>query len=113
MPTDPYRLALSVTHADGRITRWGPDDPAWSVPTGLSFGTSIPGGFKDGTCALLRRLDRDYPDEALFDSVRVYGPGNETAPGGGMAQLPGQHGDQFGGHPGGVGGVAHLEDDPS
>jgi hypothetical protein len=115
MPTsDPYRLGLSVTHADGRITRWGPDELAsQDVPTGLSFGTSIPGGFKDATCALLRRLDVDYADEALFDNLRVYGPGNETAWEGRMVQFPRQHADQFSVQPGAVGWSAHLEDDPS
>jgi len=112
--SDPYALALSITSAGGQITRWGPDalEPQ-SVPTGLAFTTSIPGGFKDMTHSLLRRIDVDFPDEALFDSVRIYGPGNETAWEGRMAQFPRQHADQFSVNPGAVGWSAHLLDDPS
>jgi hypothetical protein len=111
---DPYRLGISVTHADGRITRWGADEfVSQDVPTGLSFGTSIPGGFKNMSCALLRRLDIDYQDEALFDNVRVYGPGNETVWEGRMVQFPRQHSDQFSVSPGAVGWVTHLQDDAS
>jgi hypothetical protein len=111
---DSYRLSLSVTHSDGSVTRWGPDElEAKDVPTGLSFSTSIPGGFKSMTCELLRRLDIDYPDEALFDNARVYGPGNETVWEGRVAQLPRQHSDQFSVQPGAVGWSAHLQDDPS
>jgi hypothetical protein len=74
------RLALSVTHSDGRITRWGPDAPQpTEIPGDLTFSTSIPGGDKDLSCSLLRRIDLDYDDQALFDAVRVYGPANKTA----------------------------------
>jgi hypothetical protein len=111
---DPYRLAISVTHADGVLTRWGPDDvSSRNVPTGLSFSTSIPGGFKDMSCSLLRELTVDYADEALFDNVRIYGPGNETAWEGRIVQFPRQHADQFSVQPGAVGWSAHLQDDTS
>jgi hypothetical protein len=114
MPTDPYRLNLSVTGADGRVTRWGGDElNSTHVPTGLTFSTSIPGGFKAMSCALMRRLDIDYPDEALFDDARVYGPGNETAWEGRMVQFPRQQADDFSVNPGAIGWSAHLTDDPS
>ena len=108
------RLALSVTHADGRITRWGPDEPnPTEIPGDLTFSSSIPGGFKDLSTSLLRRIDLDYADQALFDTVRVYGPGNRTAWEGRMAQFPRSHGDGFQIVPGAVGWSAHLNDDPS
>lgn len=108
------RLALSVTSAGGRTTRWGGGElNSKDVPTGLSFSTSIPGGFKDMSCALMRRLEIDYPDEALFDSVKVYGPGAETVWEGRMVQFPRQQADQFSVQPGAVGWAAHLRDDPS
>lgn len=111
---DTNRLALSVTHSDGRITRWGPDEPnATEIPDDLTFSTQVPGGFKDLTCSLLRRIDVDYPDLGLFDSVRVYGPGNRTVWEGRMAQFPRSHGDGFEIVPGAVGWSAHLTDDPS
>lgn len=108
------RLALSVTHSDGRATRWGPDEPnASEIPGDLTFSTSIPGGFKDLSCSLLRRIELDWTDNALFDTVRVYGPGNRTVWEGRMAQFPRSHGDGYSITPGAVGWAAHLKDDPS
>ena len=52
---DPYRLAISVTHADGGVTRWGPDElDARDIAKSIGWRTAIPGGFKDFTCSLLR-----------------------------------------------------------
>jgi len=114
MSSDPYRLSMSVTLSDGQIVRWGPDEvKPRDVPTGLQFTTSVPGGFKDMSCELLRELDVPMSDEALFSNVRVYGPGNQTAWDGRMAQFPRQHADQFSVRPGAVGWAAHLQDDPS
>ena len=90
------RLALSVTHSDGRVTRWGPDEPnPTEIPGDLTFSTSVPGGNKDLSCSLLRRIDIDYNDQALIDEVRAYGPGNRTAWSGRMAQFPRSHGQGF------------------
>lgn len=112
---DPYRLALSITDPTGKVYRWGPGEPnGENIPDDLSFSTSIPGGFKDLTCSLLRRIDIDYPDEGLFNDVRVYTAGaGSTAWEGRIAQLPRQHGDTFGVTPGAVGWAAHLRDDSS
>ena len=108
------RLTLAITHADGRITRLGADEPnAGDIPQDLSFSTSIPGGFKDATWNLARRIDTDYPDLALFDSVKVYGAGNRTAWEGRQAQFPRSHGDSVAIQCGAVGWSAHLRDDPS
>lgn len=111
--SDPGRLSLSITHADGRVTRWGPGevDPG-DVPSDLSFSTSVPGGFKDLQCTLLRELDT-RPDEALFDTVTVTGPGSQIAWEGRMAQFPRESGDVRSVTPGAVGWAAHLRDDPS
>jgi hypothetical protein len=108
------RLAVSVTHSDGRVTRWGPDEPnAQDIPGDLTFSTSIPGGFKDMSCSLLRRIDLDYADQSLFDRVRVYGPGNQTAWAGRVVQFPRSHGDSFSIVPGAVGMSSRLQDDPA
>lgn len=113
MTLDPFRLALTIRDANGRVTRWGPDEPnAEDVPQDLEFTTSIPGG--DGTlsCSLLRRVDRSYSDENLYDDVELYTAGNaETIWAGRMAQLPREHGSTFGVTPGAVGWSAHLRDD--
>jgi hypothetical protein len=110
----PFDLAISITDVSGRVTRWGGDEPsAISVPEQLSFGTTIPGGFKDLTCGLPRRIDVDYPDLNLYDTIRCYGPGDETAWEGRQAQFPRDHGDQFAITVGAVGWAAHLRDDAS
>jgi hypothetical protein len=83
------------------------------IPDDLTFSTSIPGGDKDLSCSLLRRIDLTYERPALFDQVRVYGPGNKTAWQGRMAQFPRDHGDSFGIAPAAVGLSAHLKDDPA
>jgi hypothetical protein len=112
--TESDRLALAVTHADGKVTRWGPDEiAAQDIPNDLTFGTQIPGGHSTLSCSLLRRIDIDYADQALFDDVRAYGPGNETAWSGRLTQFPRSHGDGFSITPGAVGWAAHLKDDPS
>jgi hypothetical protein len=108
------RLSMSITHADGRVTRLGPDEPeAKDIPEGLNFSTSIPGGFSQADWKLSRRVDIDYADLNLLDSVRIYGAGNRTAWEGRMAQLPRQHGTGIAINPGAVGYSAHLRDDPS
>jgi hypothetical protein len=110
---DDY-LAMSVTSSSGLAKRWGPDErDSVDVPDDLTFSTQIPGGFKDLSCSLLRRIDVDYADLALFDDVRVYGPGNRTAWEGRMGQFPRSHGDGFQIVPGAVGWSAHLDDDPT
>lgn len=63
-------LAVEVVTASGATTRWGPEDlEAANVPTGLSFSTQRMQGFADAAITLRRRIDRDYPDVHLFDSV--------------------------------------------
>ena len=105
---------MSITHADGRVTRMGPDEPeAKDIPEGLNFSTSIPGGFSQSDWKLSRRVDIDYADLNLLDQVRIYGAGNRTAWEGRMAQLPRQHGTGIAINPGAVGYSAHLRDDPS
>lgn len=108
------RLSMSIMHADGRVTRWGPDAPdAQDIPQDLSFSTSIPGGFKDATWSLARRIDMDYPDLALFDSVKIYGAGGRVAWEGRQAQFPRSHEDVVAIQCGAVGWAVHLRDDPS
>lgn len=107
-------LSLSVKRPDGFITRWGPGEPdGENIPGDLTFGTSIPGGNKDLTCSLLRRGRSIRNDQALFDDVRVYGPGQRTLWEGRMAQFPQSQGQSFIVNPGAVGWSAHLRDNPS
>lgn len=106
---DPYRLAISVTHADGRVTRWGPDElDARDIAKSIGWRTAIPGGFKDFTCSLLRPGQRTYQDQALFDNVRCYGPGNETGFDGRAAMFPRSEDGRV--QPAAIGWASHLED---
>lgn len=106
-----YDLSLIIEHADGTTTRWGPDELNVSdVPTGLRFGTSMPGGYRDLVCALMRRIDLERADENTFDTVTVYGPGNRIVWQGRWKQFPRRHGDSYVVEPGAEGWVAHLRD---
>lgn len=105
---DEDRLAISVTSADGSVTRWGGDEPdASRIPDDLEFGSAIPGGYKDMRCSLFRTMDGP---EHLFARTRAYGPGNRTAWDGRLVQFPR---DEFVVAPGAVGHAAQLLDDPS
>jgi hypothetical protein len=109
-----YRLNVSVTHPDGSTSRWAGDEPdPANIPQGLRFGTSIPGGFVDATLNLPRRITTDSPDLNLYDTIRVYGAGNQTAWEGRVAGLPRQHDQTFSVQVAAVGWSAHLRDDPS
>jgi hypothetical protein len=105
------RLALSVAHADGSVTRWAPDEPdAANALDDLEFSTATPGGYRTLNCSLLRNLRRAHPDQAPFDDVRAYGPGGRSAWEGRMTQFPYADGTI---QPGAVGWAAHLKDDPA
>lgn len=107
--SDLGRLAATVTRPDGTIVRWGYGElDCADVPVDLSFGTSVPGGFKDCSLSLLRELN-PRTDEGLFNNLRIYGPGNQTAWEGRIAQLPRQTGPNTL-QPGAVGHSAHLTD---
>ncbi len=108
------RLSVAVTKADGTVARWGPDEwDAKNIPQSMSFGTSVPGGFKDATIVLPRRVDLDYPDLNLYDTVTIIGPGNKTAWEGRVVQLPRDHSDTYSITVGCVGWAAHLKDNPA
>jgi hypothetical protein len=98
------RLSLVIEHADGQVSRWGPDElDAADVPGGVRFTTSIPGGDKSLDCELLRRINLDYADQQIMDRVRLVAAGNETVWDGILTQFPRQHGDRYSVSPGGLG----------
>jgi hypothetical protein len=108
------QLSVAISTADGEVYRWGPDEwDAKNIPQGIGFGTSMPGGFKSATITLPRRIDLEYPDLNLLDTVQILGPGNEVAWEGRVQQLPRSHGDTFSIQVGAVGWSAHLMDDSS
>lgn len=108
-------LAISLLNADGSVgDRWGPDEDAvGDVPKGLTFSTSDPGGFKDASLSLARRIDRQWPDLKLLRPVRIYGAGNRTVWEGRLQEIPLHHAADYSISPGAVGHAAELDDDPS
>jgi hypothetical protein len=108
----PTRLAIDIETPGGRHARWALDerDPA-NVPAGLTFSTTMPGGFDQLSCTLARREDRDYPDLREFSTLTAYGAGGETAWQGRLETTPRTSGDQLAITPGAVGWQAALDDD--
>ena len=111
---DPTRLTIVVQHADGTTTRWAPDEPSSdNVPTGITFSSTLPGGFSTAQFNLPRSITREYTDESLFDSVQILGAGNQVAWEGRIARLPREHSDRPNLSVGCIGHSARLRDDAS
>lgn len=112
----PPRVTLSVAveTASGESYRWGPDEwDVFNIPQSISFTTSMPGGFGTCTLSLPRRLDKEYPDLNLLDTIKILGPGNEIAWEGRVQGLPRSQQDTFSITVECVGWSAHLMDDTS
>lgn len=109
------RLAVALRTPNGQTVRWGPDElNPENVPTGITFGTSDPGGMKDGSLQLPRRIDADFPDLNLFDDFELYGPGaGETAFEGRIEEVPRSHGGSYAVGVDVVGWGSHMRDDPN
>jgi hypothetical protein len=88
MPKPSLELAVEVTGADGTQRRWGPGARAGEVPQGLSFRTKQAEGFADANLTLARRVDRDYVDLHLLDSVVISGADGTIAYEGRVSRAP-------------------------
>lgn len=109
--SDPHRLSITLTMPSGAEYRWSPDErDVENVPSGLTFSTSIPGGFSTATLTLPRGIVKDYPDEALFADVKITGAGGRVAWEGRVASLPREQGSSRTLTVGCVGWAAHLKD---
>jgi hypothetical protein len=107
-------LSVAVITTAGNTYRWGPDEwKAENIPQGISCSTAMPGLFKSCTITLPRRIDLDYPDLNLLDTVQLLGAGNEIVWEGRVQELPRTHGDTFSITVSAVGWSSHLMDDPS
>jgi hypothetical protein len=110
----PLRLSVKITSPNGTPARWCLDEPdPANVPSGISFSTTMPGGFDQFSCVLPRKPSLDYPDMAEFSTVTVYGAGGEVAWQGRLETTPRTSGDQVSVTPGAVGWQAALDDDQS
>lgn len=115
-PYEPStRLAISLLDEDDSIIkRWGPDEAdAADVPRGLAFSTSDPGGFKDCSLALSRRIDQDFSDLRLLRPVRIHGAGRRVAWEGRLQEIPRHEGEDFSINPTAIGHIGDLDFDPS
>jgi hypothetical protein len=110
----PLRLNIDVESPDGAHARWGWDDPnPANAPMGLSFSTTMPGGFERMTCSLERDPRLSYPDLAELSTITVQGAGGDIAWQGRLEKIPDTGGFQAQVSPEAVGWQAHLEDDSS
>lgn len=106
-------LTILVTHQDGYVTRLGADEPdaAW-IPFGITWSSVLPGGWKDASFSLRRRIDEDVPLR-LLDEVVILDEHGQTMYEGRIVQLPRQHGDDYLLGVNCMGWASHLLDDPS
>jgi hypothetical protein len=84
----PLELAVEIVAADGTQYRWTPVSRAERIPQGISFKTKRAEGFADASLTLARRIDRDYVDLRLLDSVVISGHDGSIAYEGRVAALP-------------------------
>lgn len=113
---EPPPLDLSVlVETPGNVrTRWGWDDPNPDlVPTNMTFGTAMPGGFTQCNITLERAPERFYPDSKELSKLTVQGAGGTVAWQGRIEKLPDTAGYEAQESPEAVGYQAALEDDNS
>lgn len=108
----PLRLTVRAQTPGGKEFRWATDEvnPA-NVPNGLSFSTTIPGGFEQASLSLARKPKVSYEDLTEFTNLRVEGAGGILAWEGRIEATPRESGDQKAISPQAVGWQAALEDD--
>lgn len=67
----PLGLAVEITDPSGATQRFDGSARAIFVPEGINFRTLRGDGFADASFVLRRRIDRDWPDIALFNDVAI------------------------------------------
>jgi len=110
----PLRLNGEVQVFNGPYARWAGDarDPN-NLPNGLSFSTTMPGGFESASVSLPRDMRRFFADIGEFDTVRWKGVGGDIAWEGRIQASPRQSGDQSSVNVELVGWQSHLDDNTS
>lgn len=105
--------ALAIT-PNGNRYRWAADEPnPANVPSGMSCGSSMPGGFDQADVTLPRKANIDYSDLERLTTVQFIGAGGEIAGEYRLESAPRTSGDEMSVSPGLVGWQAHLDDDKS
>lgn len=106
----PLELYGEVITASGSRYRWDANQSSQRRPRNLSFSTKIGEGFSSAQMSFARRIDLDYPDLNLVDSVRFLGADGSVAWEGRVSAMPRELGDS---HSIGVtltGWMAHAKD---
>jgi hypothetical protein len=110
-PTD---LHVTIDTPDGNHYRWAPDaHKAENVSGGVSFSTTMPGGFDTGQVTLARDPAIDYQDLGELSTLRFRGAGGVIAGEYRLESSPRTSGDSMQIQPGLVGWQSHLDDDSS
>jgi hypothetical protein len=110
----PLDLCVLVETPGNVRTRWGWDDPNPDlVPTNMTFGTAMPGGFTQCNITLERAPERFYPDSKELSKLTIQGAGGTVAWQGRIEKLPDTAGYEAQESPEAVGYQAALEDDNS
>jgi hypothetical protein len=108
----PLRLSYDVTNPSGHHFRWAADETdAENVPSDVSFGDSMPGGFDSFTATLPRRSTEEFPDLDRLSTIRALGVGGNVAGEYRLNRSPRTSGDEVAIGPEAEGWQAHLEDD--
>lgn len=106
----PLDLYAEVSTPDGTRYRWDANQPPGAVLRNFSFRTKVGEGFSDASGSLARRIDVEYPDLGLVNTVTVVGSDGSVAYEGRLSAQPRELSDQ---HSVGVtltGWMAHAKD---
>lgn len=94
----PVRLSIEASPTADLSPgyRWGADDRnVQNVPNGMTFSTSMPGGFDQGSVTLERDPRLAWPDLQEFTTVTMYGlGGSQVAWQGRLEESPSQAGSE-------------------
>lgn len=107
----PLRLNVNVETPSGREARWSSvDTNPTNAISGLSFSTTMPGGFEHADMRLTRDPRRSFPDLQELSTLTVRGVGGSVAWQGRLETIPSASGDSISISPGAVGWQSHLDD---
>jgi hypothetical protein len=81
-------LFAEVTTADGTRYKWNANEAPGSRPINLSYRSKIGEGFSDASLQLPRRIDLDYADLNLGDTVSIVGADGSIVYEGYVAAMP-------------------------
>jgi len=110
----PLRLSMNILTPDGYQTRWSSAETnPLKTHQGLTFSTTLPGGFEHCDVTLIRDPRRFYHDLKELQRVTIYGVGGHTAWQGRLETIPSVSGDQLSFTPGAAGYQSVLTDDNS